>query len=264
MIMLDEKIPIFDRLSSLKYTDEFPINSSGIYLGYPEGLKMGSLCKIKDHNETNKTIKVKLVKEIEASSKINFKEPKDDKEYYSIKLVAETLGYKLSTILNICDSLLITLDKNYSDKFGDKLDLGLNLINRYEWKIVPELIICRNYELIIRENGGNNDYRFFDSIEIAKEAFDLIKEYNRLFPELFQKVETERKKAFFSLELFKESDSSLKILNHFIWLIGQKNAQLSLMPLNSKVFFFLNFFFIHNRLFFFFFFRLTHVSNNYN
>lgn len=159
------------------------------------------------------------------------------KNYMTLHSVAKSLGLEAATLLKLLDCLRIILDKNspLSEKFGGEIDIGLNLINRQSLMIVPELVICQKLEEGWQPNRG-----YFESIEFAEEAVDLIKRYAAKFPFLVKKLnESPNRFQYLSKDFVDHSrpqeDPNLQIISVYGWLLKQKTSSLIQVPINSKV-----------------------------
>lgn len=66
--------------------------------------------------------------------------------YFSLKFVANILRLDTQIVLDMLDSVQVVLDKSLDSAKGmpEALDIGLNLIRRYEKKLVPTLVRLPN------------------------------------------------------------------------------------------------------------------------
>jgi hypothetical protein len=99
--------------------------------------------------------------------------------YFSVKFVASIMQINLQILLDILDSVQVTLDDDQVSARGmpRALDIGLNFIKRNEKKLVPSLARLPGQGV----NTGNLFKAFFD-LEISGVAVNLICDYKKEFP----------------------------------------------------------------------------------
>lgn len=83
----------------------------------------------------------------------------------SIRNLAENLNIQTKTLQRLIQSVVVTLDKSResANKLSQKLDLGLNFINKKGWKVVPEMARC----YYTGDNNQLDTYQFLNGIELT-------------------------------------------------------------------------------------------------
>ncbi len=155
-----------------------------------------------------------------------------EKFFTQIKEICKSLGIELQTVLIILDSLKVHLDPTADlfDKFGAWIDIGLNLISKKNFTLVPELIICK------KENGlvPTNDY--FENLGLSEEVVELIKSYQTNFPNVIATINNNPKNVYNAKDFknLEEKDSKIEIIKIYVWLFGQKLNSFTQVAMNSK------------------------------
>ncbi len=133
-------------LAPMKLNQEFPLNSEVII---NVGEHIGARAQVVGYSRNSlefDEVEVQIVEAVprltntarEIASKFDFQHT-----YRSVHSVAKQLGVDVLTVLQVLDSVVIKTQKAEEEKslYPDRFDLGLNLINRKNHTIVPELVM---------------------------------------------------------------------------------------------------------------------------
>ena len=223
--------PYFDDVIPPKLNqNEINLGSKVIILKHPT--YVGCFGKIIGKTDQN-LIKIRV--KASSTNQIVLEKQKDKlKKYLKIKEISKLLKIELQTILIILDSLIVELDpkSDLGEKFGSKLDIGLNLINIEMFQIVPELVICKQLE-----DGRAPMKSYFELLELSEEAVELIKKYQINFPNIVSYINTRPKFYYHAREFYtsKGKDANKEIIKIYGWLLREKTSNLAQVPINSKV-----------------------------
>ena len=229
--------PYMDEIISSKL-HQMNIGSKLVILKHPtyQGY-FGKVVSVDEKNKQKLRIKVqKNASEILEKPNLVKDQPKN---YVPLEKVCHILKLEIPTAMILLDSLRVNLDSKaksvFYDKFGDYLDIGLNLINQQTLKIVPELIICKKLE-----KGRAYTRNYLELLELSVEAVELLKSYKENFGCIIETINN-RPKAFdipYRATDFKSTDKdpNVEIIKVYTWLLGQKTSTLAQVPINSKVF----------------------------
>ena len=215
------------------YANKLQINSKVIILKDPT--YVGYYGKIAGINKKTDEKIVKIQKKSGNFSKdMNFKGM--PMNYISIMEVCKSLKLHLPTILILLDSIIVSLDPS-SETFAkfEKVDIGLNLLNKDKLYMVPGLIICKNSQEL--QNGYIPNQKLCENLELCEGVVKLLYNYHENFEDIVKIINKLQKKEFTSSEFFpdKSKDSYIEIMRVYVWLVSQNKSQLSQEPMNSEV-----------------------------
>lgn len=194
----------------------------------------GYFAKIKEINPENRdNLKVLVKKGLSKTMNFFTKTKEKENNYIPLTEISKFLGTDIFTILTVLDSLKVIMDSKSPlyNEFGCQIDIGLNLISQDFFQIVPEMVICKKLE-----EGSAPKRWYFEYLAFSEEAVNILKEYYKNFPRIFQVInDGNKKKIYQSIDFFKEN-SNLEIVKIYGWLLRQNTSTLAQVPINSKVF----------------------------
>lgn len=155
--------------------------------------------------------------------------------YRDCRNVAKELGVDIEVLHIIFDSIIVKSDPNDNSKniFPEKFDIGLGWIQKKYHTIVPELIICH-------ELNQRSRTRAFPEFQLAPEAVSIIKEYLRLFPNIFNAIKSQIQSrdynALKAKDIYPHSKHpNIEVFKIFIWAMKQDSSNLIVSNKASKV-----------------------------
>lgn len=224
--------PYKNKISQFKQKNEaFQKDSKVIILKDPK--YVGCTGRIKEIGLKDKE-NVKVIVKKSSSSIKNFfskKKKEDNETYLPIQEIAILLKLRQDTVLAVLDSLKVLLDSHSElfEQFGPHIDIGLNLISRDYYRIVPELVICKKLE-----GGYTPNRRFIEYLEFSEDVLKILKDYQSSFPNVFNYLEKKWKPMYHAKD-FNEKDPNLEIVKVYGWILRQNTSSLIQVPINSKV-----------------------------
>lgn len=133
-------------LAPMKLNQEFPVNSEVII---NVGEHIGARAQVVGYSRNSfefDEVEVQILQAVprltntarDIANKYDFQHT-----YRSVHSIAKQLGVDVLTVLQVLDSVVIKTQVSEGEKslYPDRFDLGLNLINRKNHTIVPELVM---------------------------------------------------------------------------------------------------------------------------
>ncbi|KAM3129845.1 hypothetical protein pb186bvf_018055 [Paramecium bursaria] len=157
---------------------------------------------------------------------------------YNLQYVAQKLDISIYTVLYILGSVIIELDptKESQQNLAEKIDIGLNLINSFQNKIVPELVKLHKAQSDLK---GQDKYKQFEKLELTQECVDLLVSYRNKCPQLFVLVNKRKPNKGYPLkstDLFTSSqDSNIDLFKIYLWILQLPSSSYTLQSIASKV-----------------------------
>ncbi|CAD8183733.1 unnamed protein product [Paramecium pentaurelia] len=156
--------------------------------------------------------------------------------YYSLQIVSEKLQCSVKTLLNLLGSVVVNMQDKES-KIADQLDIGLNIINRTNNQLVPELVRLPQAD---QYATGSSKYQKFLDLELSEKCVTILCKYRnqcaRVQQYLNQLNENLRNQPINVEDLFPNSpDPNIDLLKIYIWILQLPESQYLLQGSSSKV-----------------------------
>ncbi|CAK76108.1 unnamed protein product (macronuclear) [Paramecium tetraurelia] len=156
--------------------------------------------------------------------------------YYSLQIVSEKLQCSVKTLLNLLGSVVVNMEDKES-KIADQLDIGLNIINRTNNQLVPELVRLPQAD---QYATGSSKYQKFKDLELSEKCVTILCKYrnqcSRVQQYLNQLNDSQRNCPINAKDLFPNStDPNIDLLKIYIWILQLPESQYLLQGSSSKV-----------------------------
>ncbi|CAK94475.1 unnamed protein product (macronuclear) [Paramecium tetraurelia] len=140
--------------------------------------------------------------------------------YYSLQIVSEKLQCSVKTLLNLLGSVVVNMEDKES-KIADQLDIGLNIINRTNNQLVPELVRLPQADQYATGSSNSLKNASLITMQIQK---SMLKSLNQ------------RNCPINAKDLFPNStDPNIDLLKIYIWILQLPESQYLLQGSSSKV-----------------------------